>query len=123
MSSILDDVKHMLGILPSETAFDGDVLIHINSVFSILHNIGAGPSGGFQIINSSTSWEEYITDYRLNDVKSYMFLRVKLFFDPPQIGFVISSMDRQITELEYRINLAAENPTFGEGVILDGGGA
>lgn len=123
MSSILDDVKRMLGILPSETAFDGDVLIHINSVFSILHSIGVGPPSGFMIIDNSTSWEEYITDYRLNDVKSYMFLRVKLFFDPPQIGFVIASMDRQITELEFRMNLAAEIPTFGEGVILDGGGA
>jgi hypothetical protein len=124
MSSILDDVKHMLGLLPAETAFDSDVIIHINSVFGVLHQLGVGPPGGFRIDDNSTDWDDFITDDRLNGVKSYMFLRVKLFFDPPQTGFTEQSMQRQITELEYRLNVAAEYPYFGAGgqtVILEGG--
>jgi hypothetical protein len=124
MSSILDDVKHMLGLLPAETAFDSDVIIHINTVFGVLHQIGVGPPGGFRIDDNTTQWDEFITDDRLNGVKSYMFLRVKLFFDPPQTGFTQQAMERQITEMEYRLNVAAEYPYFGTGgqtVIIEGG--
>lgn len=108
MSSILDDVKHMLGLLPSETAFDSDVMIHINTVFNTLYQIGVGTRAGFAIEDNTAQWDAFITDARLNGVKSYMFLRVKLLMDPPQVGFVIASMDRQILEMEYRLRLEAE---------------
>ena len=125
MSSILDDVKHMLGLLPAETAFDQDVIIHVNSVFGFLHQLDVGPNLGFRIEDDTAVWEDFVTDNRLNIVKSYMFLRVKLFFDPPQTGFTQQAMERQITELEYRINVAAEYDgavaNDGDELILDGG--
>ena len=108
MSSILNDVKHMLGLLPSENAFDSDVMIHINTVFTTLYQLGVGPPGGYMLEDQTDEWDDFITDDRLNAVKSYLFLRVKLLFDQPQIGFVIASMDRQILELEYRLRLEAE---------------
>lgn len=122
-SSILEDVKHMLGLLPSETAFDSDVINHINFVFGVLHQIGVGPQVGFMITDNTTQWDEFITDARLNGVKSYMFLRVKLLFDQPQVGFVLASMERQITELEFRLNVAAEELGMSSsgGTIIDSG--
>ena len=123
MSSILDDVKHTLGLLPSDHAFDSDVTLHINTVFGILHQIGVGPNEGFMITGSTETWDEFVDDPRLNAVKSYMFLRVKLMFDPPQVGFVISSMDRQIDMLEWRLLVAADDQPLIEDEIVGGGGA
>lgn len=122
MSSILDDVKHMLGLLPNETAFDSDVIIHINSVFGTLTQLGVGPDVGFMITDNTAQWNDFVTDVVLNPVKSYMFLRVKLFFDPPQTHFTIGSMDRQIQELEWRLLVAADSPLISDDVIVDGGG-
>lgn len=124
MSSILDDVKHMLGLLPSETAFDSDVTIHINTVFTTLYQLGVGPPAGFMIEDNTTQWDEFITDDRLNGVKSYMFLRVKLIFDPPATGFTQAAMERQILELEWRLRLEAEEQILPplQPVIIDGGG-
>lgn len=121
MSSILDDVKHALGLLPEETAFDSDVIMHINSVFSTLHQLGIGPGEGFMISDNQAQWDDSITDILLNSVKSYMFLRVKLLFDPPQIGFVISSMDRQIQELEWRLMIEADSKILPQQTVIDGG--
>lgn len=108
MSSILDDVKHMLGLLPEDTAFDSDVMIHINSVFGFLRQLGVGSQDGFVITGDTEEWDDFITDNRLNLVKSYVFLRVKLLFDPPQTGFTQQAMERQITEMEYRLNVIAD---------------
>jgi len=108
VSSILNDVKHMLGLLPSENAFDSDVMIHINTVFTTLSQLGVGPPLGYMIEDQTDEWDDFITDDRLNGVKSYMFLRVKIIFDPPATGFTQASMDRQILELEYRLRLEAE---------------
>jgi hypothetical protein len=121
VSSILDDVKHMLGLLPAEHAFDSDIINHINSVFSILNQIGVGPDEGFQITDNTTQWEVYIPSFRLNSIKSYMFLRVKNYFDPPDGRFVIGSMDRQIQELEWRILIEADNALPPPSSIIDGG--
>lgn len=121
-SSILDDVKHMLGLLPSEHAFDSDVVIHINSVFGTLHQLGVGPNEGFMIMGDTEQWDDFFTDSRLNPVKSYVFLRVKLLFDPPQTGFTVGSMDRQISELEWRLLVAADGPFIPDQTVIDGGG-
>lgn len=123
MSSILDDVKHMLGLLPAETAFDSDITIHINSVLSTLNQLGVGPSDGFMIADNTAQWSEFATDNFLNPVKSYMFLRVKLLFDPPQTGFTVASMDRQILELEYRLFVSADEQNLPPSHnVIDGGG-
>lgn len=108
MSSILDDTKHMLGLLPEDTSFDNDIINHINGVFGTLTQLGVGPAIGFQISSSANQWEEFYTDPRLNAVKSYMFLCVKLLQDPPTTGFTTDAMNRQKQELEYRLNVVAD---------------
>lgn len=122
MSSILDDVKHMLGLLPADHAFDSDITMHINSVFSTLTQLGVGPFDGYMITDDSNDWDEFVDNPQINSVKSYMFLRVKLLFDPPQVGFVIASMDRQIEQLEWRLLVASDDGQTIEDNIVGGGG-
>ena len=107
-SSILDDVKHMLGIVPEETAFDTDIMIFVNGVFGTLTQLGVGPIGGYMITSKENTWSEFFTDPRLNAVKSYVFLCVKMQFNPPDTGFVLQSMERQKQEMEYRLNVVAD---------------
>lgn len=107
-NSILDDVKQVLGILPENTAFDVDIIMHINSAISTLTQLGVGPVAGYQVVDSSNQWSEFADDARLNSVRSYIFLKVKLIFDPPASGFATAAMERQILELEYRINVVVD---------------
>lgn len=103
-NSILNDVKKLLGILPDYTEFDQDVIIDINSVFNILYQLGVGPAG-FSISDSSTTWSAYIGDStQLNMVKTYIYLKVRLMFDPPPSSALTSSIEKQIAELEWRLN-------------------
>lgn len=108
MSSILTDVKHMLGITEDMTDFDSDITILINTAFGTLTQLGVGPVIGYQIVDASNKWEEFTTDPRLSGVKTFVFLKTKLAWDPPKSGFVTDSMERQIKELEYRLNVVAE---------------
>jgi len=108
MSSILSDVKHTLGLLPEQTAFDIDIMMHINSAIGTLTQIGVGPVAGFAITGTTEQWSDFADDIRLNSVRSYIFLKVKLMFDPPDTGFVTAAMERQIQELEYRINVVVD---------------
>lgn len=107
-SSILNDVKHNLGHLPEQTAFDIDIILAINSALATLTQLGVGPVEGYEITGADNMWNEFADDPRLNSVKSYIFLKVKLVFDPPGTGFVVASMERQIQELEYRINVVVD---------------
>lgn len=108
MSSILNDVKHSLGIPEENTAFDQDLILFINGVFGTLTQLGVGPVIGFQITSKDNEWAEYYTDPRLNSVKSYMFVCVKMLFDPPSTSFVVEAMKEQKQELEYRLNVVAD---------------
>jgi len=108
MDSILDTIKHMLGILPEETAFDSDIINFINGAFSTLTQLGVGNAIGYQIVDSTNVWSEFYTDPRLNGIRTYVFLRTKIAFDPPTTGFTQSAMDRQIQELEFRLNVVAD---------------
>lgn len=122
MDSILDSVKQVLGLEPSYTAFDQDVIMHINSAFSTLEQLGIGPPGGFSIVDDTAVWEDFIgVDNRYNAVKSYVYLRVRLLFDPPSMSFVIAAMEKQIQELEWRLNVAREDYLLADELILDGG--
>lgn len=107
-TSILNDVKHILGVFPEDTAFDIDIMMAINTQFANLHQIGAGPVMGYEITGPENTWDEFIDDIRMNSVKSYIYLTVKLMFDPPKTGFTTDSFDRQIAQLEYRINVVAD---------------
>ena len=107
-TSILDDVKHTLGLLPEDTAHDSDVIMHINTAFSELTQIGAGPVAGYMITGKEDRWDAFFTDARLNSIKSYIFLKVKLIMDPPGTSFGIQAMERQLTEMQFRINVVAD---------------
>lgn len=108
MSSILNDIKHQLGLLPSDNAFDIDIVININSALANLTQLGVGPVQGFEITGDEEQWEEFTGgDARLNAVKSYVYLKTRLVFDPPQPS-AISSFERQLQEMEYRINVVVD---------------
>ena len=108
-ASILKSVKKVLMVPDDYTAFDGDILMHINSVFSTLNQLGVGPPEGFMIEGDTEEWDTFLLDdMRLNNVKTYMYLRVRLLFDPPATGFLRDSMEKQIEQLEWRINVHRE---------------
>lgn len=111
MESILTSIKKLLGITEEYEHFDADLIMHINSVFSILTQLGVGPSEGFRIIDESTTWSEFIPEDNpnLDSVKSYMNMKVKLLFDPPLSSVVTESMNRMISELEWRLNVTADS--------------
>lgn len=116
MDSILTSVKKMLGIEEEYKHFDTDILMHINSAFSILTQIGVGPDSGFMITDENVNWSDFIKEEaKLNLVKSYMFLKVKLLFDPPMSTAVLECYKAQISEYESRLNMAAENEKTEEG--------
>lgn len=108
--SILTSIKKMLGIAEDYEYFDTDLIIHINTVFMILKQLGVGPQEGFSITSKTSTWYEFIAnDKRLEAVKSYIYMKVRLVFDPPQSSAVIECMNRMISELEFRINIEAES--------------
>lgn len=109
MESILTSIKKLLGIAEEYEHFDADLIMHINSVFSILTQLGVGPSEGFSIEDETAVWTDFIPEKsRIEFVKSYIHLKVKLLFDPPLGSAVIESMNRMISELEWRIQVAVD---------------
>lgn len=110
MESILTSIKKLLGITEEYDQFDPDIIMHINSVFMILTQLGVGPAEGFSIEDDTAVWTDFIQDIKkLESVKTYIYLKVKLLFDPPLSSAVIESMNRLINELEWRLNVAAES--------------
>ena len=110
MDSILTSIKKMLGISEDYTQFDADLIMHINSVFLNLTQLGVGPASGFSIEDETTEWTDFINNNaQLQAVKSYIYLKIKLLFDPPLSSAVIESTNRMIAELEWRLNVAAES--------------
>lgn len=114
MDSILTSVKKMLGIAEEYEQFDPDLIMHINSVFMILNQLGVGPPEGYSIENKLAVWSDFTSDKtELQSVKSYVYLKVRLLFDPPLSTAVIESMNKIIAELEWRLNIAAESANRG----------
>lgn len=111
MESILTSIKKLLGIAEEYTHFDADIIMHINSVFMTLTQLGVGPSDGFYIEDKTLEWIDFIDDpYKLQAVKTYVYLKVKLVFDPASVGSsTLASYERQIQELEWRMNVIAES--------------
>lgn len=103
--SILNSIKKLLGIAEEYEHFDADIIMHINSVFMILNQIGVGPDEGFSIKDKYAKWNDYIEDSsKIEGVKSYMHLKVRLMFDPPTSSIVAESMNKMISELEWRLS-------------------
>ena len=108
--SILDGTKHALNLASDYTPFDQDILLYINAVFSTLNQLGVGPELGFMIEDKDAVWSDFLEgDLRLNNVKTYVYLRVRMLFDPPTIGYLVEAMKEQIKELEWRINSQRES--------------
>jgi len=109
MDSILTSVKKLLGITEEYTQFDTDIIFHINSVFMILHQLGVGPEQPFTISDKESKWSDFIGDTdNIEAVKTYMYMKVKLLFDPPQSSFAVESTNNLVSELEWRLNVAVD---------------
>lgn len=112
MESILDSIKKLLGIADDYDQFDADIIMHINTVFLNMTQLGIGPAEGFFIEDDSAVWSDFVDideNVQFNAIKTYVYLKVKLLFDPPLSSAVIESTNRMISELEWRLNVAAES--------------
>lgn len=109
IESILTSVKQTVGIEEAYTAFDHELTVHINSVFNTLHQLKVGPAFGFWIEDEKAKWEDFLEDdVLINQVRSYMTLRVRLLWDPPTNSFLVNSMKEQIKEMEWRLNVTTD---------------
>ena len=107
--SILMTIRKLVCGDPYADHFDTDLLVHINACFSILNQLGVGPENGFVVTDETQSWSSYIADnYILNMVKTYVTLKVKKVFDPPLTSSVLEAMDKEISQLEWRLNVAVD---------------
>ena len=113
--SILDSIKKLIGTSVEYDVFDSDLIMHINSAFMILCQIGIGPTTPFRIYDRFSTWQDFLSDRdHFQSVIDYVYLRCKLIFDPPSSSFVLSSYKEQLNELEWRLNVMAETPTWSE---------
>lgn len=124
--SILNSTKKILGIGSDYTAFDLDILTHINSVFATLNQLGIGPDEGFEVTDADTAWSGFLgdsPDLRMNSVKTYLYLKVRSIFDPPTTSYAIEAMNKQIAEYEWRLNVKYENDTWvdTDTIVVEGG--
>lgn len=106
MDSILTSVKKLLGISADYTHFDTDIIIQVNSAFAALTQLGVGPLEGFEIADATPVWSDFIDDPRLNLAKTYVYLKVRLAFDPPTSAALIESCNRQLDEITWRLTVA-----------------
>lgn len=108
--SILTSIKAQLGIREEYTAFDQQIIMHINSVLMVLNQLGVGPTAGFTISDKTAVWRDFLpSDKNLEATKSYIGMKVRILFDPPTTSIVAESMNRMINEFEWRLNVETEN--------------
>lgn len=109
IESILNSVKKNLGIASDYNVFDPDILMHINTAFFTVTQIGIGLEGGFVVEDADATWADFLgTGPRWTAVRTYTFLRVKSLFDPPGVSYLVSAMQNQIEELEMRLSYERE---------------
>lgn len=112
MGSILNDVKKLLAIPEESKEFDQDIIIFTNSALSRLGQLGIGPEGGYAISDDKDDWSEFEDRHNFNDVKSYIYLYVRVLFDPPTVGTVMNAFKEQMERLEWLINVKREEETW-----------
>lgn len=138
-SSILNTTKQILGLPVEDESFDLDVITHINSAFSTIADLGVGPEDGFFIEDDEAVWEDVdptLTRSQQNQLKTFIYLSVRLVFDPPQTTFAINALKEQIAEHVWRLSVRregvawvdpTETPAYvsedGDEIVVDGGGA
>lgn len=109
MASILTDTKHVLGLDAAYTQFDPDVTMYINAAFSTLSQLGVGPDEGFFIVDGTEEWTAFdVPANQLHLTKTYIYLKVRMLFDPPGTSFLIDAMQNQIAQMEWRLNMLRE---------------
>lgn len=110
MDSILNTIKKLLGIDIADDSFDVDIMAIINSIIPALSQMGIGPKNGFIITSADEIWDNYIGSSLINleGVKTYLYLKTKLIFDPPTNSTVIEAFNKTLSELEWRMMLAIE---------------
>ena len=110
MDSILNSEKKLLGIMPEDTSFDDELVMDINGIFLILNQLGVGPEKVYKITSSENVWSEFMQDEDdLELVKPYVYLRLRLIFDPPQNATLLNSINEQIAEYEWRLNVQKDH--------------
>lgn len=124
MDSILQSVKKKLGILPDYRHFDEEIIMDINSAFFILNQLGVGPDEPFTIEDETSEWDDFMETGKIELVKSYIPLRVRLLFDPPTTAYLEDSINKQISEFEFRMQCEAEklrlpDPDMGDVYVED----
>lgn len=113
MDSILTSIKKMHGISEDYTQFDVDLIMYINSILAVLTQMGVGPDSGFSIHDSSEVWSDWLgNDNDINGVMTYVYLRVRLLFDPPSSSGVIKAYNSMVHELEFRLLVTTREPTI-----------
>lgn len=99
----------MLGIESDYTYFDPDIIMHINSAFMVLRQLGVGPVDGFAIEDKDAEWTDFVSDtIKIEAIKSYVYMKVRLMFDPPVGSSTMEAMKNNIAELEWRLNVAVD---------------
>lgn len=111
--SILDSTKKILGLGVDYTVFDHDIITHLNSALVMVGQLGIGPEDGFMVTGSTETWDDFLGGYIMyNTVKSYVYLRVRILFDPPATSFHTKAIEDQLRELEWRISIQRETRQF-----------
>ena len=114
MTSILTTIKKMLGLEEDYTEFDTDIIVLINSALMTLTQLGIGPSSGFLITSAEDTWTSFLgASTELEGVKTYIYLKIRLVFDPPTSASVLEAIKEHLAELEVRLNIQAETPISG----------
>lgn len=107
VDSILTSIKKLLGITEEYTHFDPDLIMHINSIFFTLNQLGVGPEKPFTIRDSSATWDDFQSE-NIEAVRTYIGLRARLYFDPPTNSSLLNAMKEDVRELEFRLNVAVD---------------
>lgn len=111
-SSILTSIKKLLGITEDYEHFDQDIIMHINGVLFVLNQLGIGASKGFIITDKSETWADFVSEdytYKVGMLQVYVYMKVRLVFDPPQSSAAMKAMEELIKEYEWRLNIEAES--------------
>jgi hypothetical protein len=119
MDSILTSIKKVLGISEEDISFDSDIIMNINAVLFTLNQLGVGPEVGFSITGKDELWSVFLADRKdIESVKTLVYLKVRLLFDPPSSAFVLEAIERQIAEFEWRLNTYVDKPIITEGGVV-----
>lgn len=108
MNSILESVKTMLDIDIDDAAFDVDIIFGINTCFAILQQMGLGPKEGFNVVDNTQEWLDYIEGPMMSMIQQYVYLKTKVIFDPPNNSYLLTNYNERIAELEWRLHVIAE---------------